>query len=77
MQQHQIRQNLERDHATTGALHAARTLVEPAATLIAWVIAGHHSGLVDQGDLQDRLRHPTHQNRAHDVLAIAAVICQK
>jgi CRISPR-associated endonuclease/helicase Cas3 len=69
--QHDRRRGLERDHATTGALHSAKSLSGAAASLIPWVIAGHHSGLADQGDLQERLRHPTHQSRTDGILAIA------
>lgn len=61
------------DHATAGALHAARAgAPKPSALLLAYIIAGHHAGLADYqsgyvpGDesstgprpLLDRLRNP-------------------
>lgn len=70
--QHDRRHGLERDHATTGAIHAIRVLPPEPGSLVGWVIAGHHSGLADQGDLQERLRHPTHQSRAAGVRSTAA-----
>lgn len=49
------------DHSTVGAQHAWRTLGEPAGTLLAYCIAGHHAGLPDaetesDGSLAVRLR---------------------
>lgn len=48
-----------RDHSTAGALLARRQFVgddEDLGWALAWCIAGHHAGLSDKADLEDRLR---------------------
>ena len=49
------------DHSTAGAQHAARTFAHGVGNLLAYLIAGHHSGLPDgrsdtSSCLEDRLR---------------------
>lgn len=39
------------DHSTAGAQHAMATLSTPANRLLAYLIAGHHSGLLDAGSV--------------------------
>ncbi len=48
-----------RDHSTAGALLARRQFAgddEDLGWALAWCIAGHHAGLSDQADLDDRLK---------------------
>ena len=55
-----------RDHSTAGALLATRQLGgdrEDLGWALAWCIAGHHTGLSDRADLDERLR------RKRDLLA--------
>jgi CRISPR-associated endonuclease/helicase Cas3 len=69
---HDWRYRLERDHASIGAIYAVQVLSPETASLVGWVIAGHHGGLADQGNLQERLCHPPHQRHAASIVSIAA-----
>ncbi|NQW03059.1 MAG: CRISPR-associated endonuclease Cas3'' [Acidobacteria bacterium] len=45
-----------RDHSTAGALLARERIGDDVGWALAWCIAGHHAGLSDEADLNDRLR---------------------
>ncbi len=56
------------DHATAGAREAVAILGQPVGRLVAFALAGHHSGLADGEDLADRLAkaiEPYESWRAH------------
>lgn len=50
----------KRDHSTAGALLAVRAFGEQGGLPLAFVIAGHHAGLVDRMDLGTRLQQKAH-----------------
>ena len=52
----------ERDHSTAGAIHAAhQAKLGGLGKQIAFAIAGHHAGLSDKSDLDERLQRPNKQ----------------
>jgi CRISPR-associated endonuclease/helicase Cas3 len=58
-----------RDHSTAGALHAREVLGPDMGTPLAFVIAGHHTGLADAEQLADRLKQEPRQRLYAQVLA--------
>jgi CRISPR-associated endonuclease/helicase Cas3 len=59
-----------RDHSTAGAIHIYEKL-RPVGLLLAFAIAGHHAGMPDRKDLEERLKQADKRKLYADVLARA------